>query len=125
VSYGPDAVGAANDLAQAGASVTFTRTAQAYNPTTGANSGTATSASSVAIARVPRGADVERLRALGLVNQRTIVLVVAGLALGAANFRPQPNDVVTWAGEEYTARDVSVLGPDGATPILYFVIASR
>lgn len=126
MSYTADAVGAQNDLASAGSTVTFSRiTRGVYNPLTGDNGGTTTTASSVAIARVPRGADVERVRALDLVNKRTVVLIVAGLALASASFRPLPDDVVTWAGEDFIVRDVSSLAPDGVTPILYFVLAAR
>jgi hypothetical protein len=33
--------------------------------------------------------------------------------------------VVAWAGEDFVVRDVSILAPDGVTPILYFVLAAR
>lgn len=126
MTYTADATGAAADLAAAGSTVTFSRAVRAtYDPLTGANVATTTTASSVAIARVPRGADVERVRALDLVNKRTVVLIVAGLALAAASYRPVPDDVVTWAGEDFVVRDVSPLSPDGVTPILYFVLAAR
>jgi hypothetical protein len=126
MTYAADAVAAAQDITAAGAAVTFTRTVRGgYNPLTGDNTSTVMSASSVAIARVPRGADVERVRALDLVNKRTVVLLVAGLALASAAYRPLPDDVVTWAGEDFVVRDVSALGPDGALPILYFILAAR
>jgi hypothetical protein len=125
-TYTPEQADAFADIKDAGASVTFSRiTRGVYNPLTGDNGGTTTTATSVAIARVQTGSDVERVRALDLVNKRTIVLIVAGLALATANFRPLPDDVVAWAGEDFVVRDVSILAPDGVTPILYFVLAAR
>jgi hypothetical protein len=125
-TYTPEQADAFADIQDAGASVTFSRiTRGVYNPLTGDNGGTTTTATSVAIARVQTGSDVERVRALDLVNKRTIVLIVAGLALATANFRPLPDDVVAWAGEDFVVRDVSILAPDGVTPILYFVLAAR
>ena len=125
-TYTPEQADAFADIRDAGASVTFSRiTRGVYNPLTGDNGGTTTTATSVAIARVPTGSDVERVRALDLVNKRTVVLIVAGLALATATFRPVPDDVVTWSGEDFVVRDVSILAPDGVTPILYFVLAAR
>ena len=125
-TYTPEQADAFADIKDAGASVTFSRiTRGVYNPLTGDNGGTTTTATSVAIARVQTGSDVERVRALDLVNKRTVVLIVAGLALATANFRPLPDDVVAWAGEDFVVRDVSILSPDGVTPILYFVLAAR
>jgi hypothetical protein len=125
-TYTPEQADAFADIQDAGASVTFSRiTRGVYNPLTGDNGGTTTTATSVAIARVQTGSDVERVRALDLVNKRTIVLIVAGLALATANFRPLPDDVVAWSGEDFVVRDVSILAPDGVTPILYFVLAAR
>ena len=125
-TYTPEQADAFADIQDAGASVTFSRiTRGVYNPLTGDNGGTTTTATSVAIARVPTGSDVERVRALDLVNKRTVVLIVAGLALATASFRPVPDDVVTWSGEDFVVRDVSILAPDGVTPILYFVLAAR
>jgi hypothetical protein len=126
-TYTPEQADAFADIKDAGASVTFSRiTRGVYNPLTGDNGGTTTTATSVAIARVAsRVSDVERVRALDLVNKRTVVLIVAGLALATANFRPLPDDVVAWAGEDFVVRDVSILAPDGVTPILYFVLAAR
>jgi hypothetical protein len=125
-TYTPEQADAFADIKDAGASVTFSRiTRGVYNPLTGDNGGTTTTATSVAIARVQTGSDVERVRALDLVNKRTVVLIVAGLALATANFRPLPDDVVAWAGEDFVVRDVSILAPDGVTPILYFVLAAR
>ena len=125
-TYTPEQADAFADIQDAGASVTFSRiTRGVYNPLTGDNGGTTTTATSVAIARVPTGSDVERVRALDLVNKRTVVLIVAGLALATATFRPVPDDVVTWSGEDFVVRDVSILAPDGVTPILYFVLAAR
>ena len=125
-TYTPEQTDAFADIKDAGASVTFSRiTRGVYNPLTGDNGGTTTTATSVAIARVPTGSDVERVRALDLVNKRTVVLIVAGLALATATFRPVPDDVVTWSGEDFVVRDVSILAPDGVTPILYFVLAAR
>ena len=125
-TYTPEQADAFADIQDAGASVTFSRiTRGVYNPLTGDNGGTTTTATSVAIARVPTGSDVERVRALDLVNKRTVVLIVAGLALATASFRPIPDDVVTWSGEDFVVRDVSILAPDGVTPILYFVLAAR
>jgi hypothetical protein len=125
-TYTPEQADAFADIQDAGASVTFSRiTRGVYNPLTGDNGGTTTTATSVAIARVQTGSDVERVRALDLVNKRTVVLIVAGLALATANFRPLPDDVVAWSGEDFVVRDVSILAPDGVTPILYFVLAAR
>lgn len=125
-TYTPEQADAFADIKDAGGSVTFSRiTRGVYNPLTGDNGGTTTTATSVAIARVPTGSDVERVRALDLVNKRTVVLIVAGLALATATFRPVPDDVVSWSGEDFVVRDVSILAPDGVTPILYFVLAAR
>jgi hypothetical protein len=124
VTYLADAQGAQADIADAGAAVTFTRaTKSGYDPVTGASSSTVTTATSVAIAKVPRGADAERIRGLSLVGKRTVVLLVAGLRLAA--YVPQADDVVTWAGADYVVRDVSPLNVDGVTAILYTVIAAR
>jgi hypothetical protein len=123
VSYAADAQGASADIAAAGAPVVFTRTTRTYDPVAGESAQTVATASSVAITRIPTGADRERMKALELVNLKAVVLIVAGLSLGS--FAPAPLDVVTWAGQAYTVRDVSALGPDGVTPILYFVVAAR
>jgi hypothetical protein len=124
VSYVAKAQSAAAKVTKAGAAVSFTRaTKSGYDPVTGANGSTVTTATSVAIAKVPRGADAERIRGLSLVGKRTVVLLVAGL--GLASYVPQADDVVTWAGADYVVRDVSPLNVDGVTAILYTVIAAR
>jgi hypothetical protein len=123
VSYVADANDALADLAAAGATAVFSRTTVTYDGTTGAATQSVTMATTSGIAKVPSGADRERLKQLDLINVQTVVLLVAGVALG--QYQPRPNDLVSWAGESYTVRDVSLLAPDGVTPILYTVYAAR
>jgi hypothetical protein len=124
MSYAPAQALASRLIGEKGGPVTFTRSVQsAYDPVTGAGGATVTTASSTAVAKKPGGADVERFKQLGTVDQVFRVLLVAAPALGS--FAPKPNDAVAYGGESLTVRDVASLSPDGVSPILYDVVAGR
>lgn len=117
--YTDDAANAAADLAQAGASVTFTRTTLVDDPATGTTTPTTTTATSFAIATKTNW---QKLAALALVIQTPVTLKVA--ASGMA-FAPQPLDTFAWGGDTYTVKLVDTLDVDGVTPLLYTVVGGR
>lgn len=123
MSYTADIAGAYADIAEAGATVTFSRAASAalYDPLRGGFAPTADTASSVAISRPPRGSDAERFAGLDLVSQKVRVLVIAAQGL---SFPPAPGHRCDFGGLTYTVRDVAPLDITGADPILYFAAVS-
>lgn len=90
--------------------VTFTRTLQVnYDPET--DLGTETVSTVVGVAMRVQG-DPHRYQALGLVESKAPTLYFVPTTYGQT---PEPGDTVTWESEEYTARDVLPLAPDGVT----------
>jgi hypothetical protein len=120
--YSADVAGAYGDLADAGAAITFTRSASTYNGLTGGTSVVTSTAAGVAIALRPTGSDVERLKALDIIPTTAAIYLVAAQGLA---FAPAPQDVVAFAGVSATVRDVSALNVNGTQPILYRVVAVR
>lgn len=124
MSYAPAQSLALRLISQKGGGVTFTRASQtAYDPVLGTGGATSTLATSVAVAKKPSGADVERYKQVGMVDQAWRVLLVAAQPLGS--FRPRPNDAAQYGGESWVVRDVALLAPDGDSPILYDVVVGR
>ena len=90
--------------------VTFTRTTQgSYDPETDTATKTTTTVTGRAM-RV-RG-NPHRYDALGLVESKAPTLFFVPQTYGET---PAPGDVVTWESEQYTARDVLPIAPDGVT----------
>ena len=90
--------------------VTFTRTLQSsYDPET--DLATLTTSTVVGTAMRVRG-DAHKYRDLGLVESKAPTLFFVPATYGGT---PEPGDTVTWESETYTAKDVSVIAPDGVT----------
>jgi len=122
VSYAKEVALAKRLIRGKGTLTTVTRPSTGYDPVTGASSSSPTISDAYAVAKVPRGADAERIKALDIVSLKTVLLLIAADGMSVI---PAAQDVVAWAGEDYTIRDVATLAPDGGTDILYDVVASR
>ena len=120
MSYTDDIAAAQAIVADAGTSVTFSRTGGTFTPSTSRVSGGATTASGSAV-RV-KGTDRLRFASQTTKLVNPIVVLVAASGLGA--FQPQPGDRMVFAGTTYTVKDTNVVAPDG-TAILYNVVASE
>lgn len=64
--------------------------------------------------------NLEQLVALGLVDNKTVTLLVAASGL---TITPSTGMVMSWAGVDYSIDNVDTLAPDG-TPILYTIVGS-
>lgn len=105
-------------VADAGAAVTFTKTLQQHDAATDAV--TSTTLSVVGHA-VQTRSDPKRYEALGLLITEARTLLFAPTIYGAL---PAPGYTVTWAGSEWTVRDVDPVAPDG-TALVARVTVSR
>lgn len=117
--YTGDHAFALAELAANGAPVTFTRTAEGYDPATDLVTPTTTAVSGQAIQVRMGGMAIERFRALGLVIEDARRLLFAPTTLGA---QPIVGDRVTWSGDALTVRDVEVLAPAGDTILVYVTV---
>jgi hypothetical protein len=119
VSYADDATGARNDLADAGASVTFTQaTPGVYDETTDTFTGGATV--TVAGSAVEVGGDPNVYAALELVQSEAPTLLFSSSTYGAL---PALGASVTWGGAVYTVRSVDTVAPDGVAILATIVVA--
>lgn len=90
--------------------VTFTRvTHGTYDPETDTATPTTTTITGTAIRSV---GDPHRYAALGLVESQAPTLFWVPTTYGDT---PEPGDTVVWQSTTYTARDVTVIAPDGVT----------
>lgn len=108
-------------LAQAGTSVTFTRTVETYDPATDTSVPVVSTSTGSGIRVRARGTDIMRLQAPGLVVVDPVTLLVAGQGLA---FDPLPGDTFAWGQFTYSVRFVDPVAPDG-TSILLRVVGSR
>jgi hypothetical protein len=99
--------------------VTFTRTRQTYDATTGHSTPTVTTISGNAVG--VRG-NLQRYQALSLTLATAVTLLIVAEDYGLAAFTSdfvQAGDVAAWGGLDYTVRDCDPIAPDGV------VIAAR
>lgn len=87
----------------------LTRITQTDNRTTGHL--TTTSETIAGRAMKTRGNPI-RYRALGLIESEAPTLLWVPTTYNQGD-EPQPGDLVTWNGLEYTVRDVDITAPDG------------
>lgn len=119
MSYADDATGARNDLADAGASVTFTQqTPGVYNEATDTFTGAATV--TVAGSAMEIAGDPDTYAALELVQSEAPTLLFSASTYGAL---PGLGASVTWGGAAYTVRSVDALAPDGVAILATIVVA--
>ena len=119
MSYADDATGARNDLADAGASVTFTQqTPGVYDEATDTFTGAATV--TVAGSAVEVGGDPNVYAALELVQSEAPTLLFSSSTYGAL---PALGASVTWGGAVYTVRSVDAVAPDGVAILATIVVA--
>lgn len=116
--YTTDHAFALAELTTYGAAVTFSRTAEGYDPATDLVSPSTTTITGKAIQ--VRGGSVERFRQLGLVIDDPKRLLFAPDALGQT---PVVGDAVTWSGDRMTVRDVELVAPAGDTVLAYVTVA--
>ena len=90
--------------------VTFTRTAQGNYDAATDTAALATSTITGTAVQVP--GQPHRYAQLGLVESEAPTLIFIPTYYGET---PEPGDVVTWASQEYTVRDVQRWAPDGVT----------
>ncbi|HXG70335.1 MAG TPA: hypothetical protein VNJ04_06935 [Gemmatimonadaceae bacterium] len=105
-------------ITKKGAEVTFPGAATGaaiYDPATDTWSG-GTSTDPVGRA-VQVQSDVDRFKALGLVLNNPVTLLIAASGLAVT---PAPGMTFTWAGKNYVTRDIEETAPDGVA-ILYKV----
>lgn len=114
--YAGDHAFALAELASAGTAVTFTRTAEGYDPATDLVTPTTTTVAGQAIQVRP---SYERYRALGLVVDDVRRLLFAATTFGA---RPAVGDRVTWGGDALTVRDIEPVSPDGTLVVCYVTV---
>lgn len=105
-------------IARKGATVSFNTSAGIYDPVTDTWSG-GTSGNALGKA-VQTANDLQQLVALSLVTEKTVTLLVAARGLTVT---PDRGEHFTWAGVDYTIREVETIAPDG-TPILYRVVGA-
>lgn len=113
--YDPISQRALATIAKKGSDVVFpgTNTGATYDPATDTwSGGTSTPITGKA---VQTKGNVDRFAALNLIliNPVTLLLAAKNLAI-----TPMPGMVFTWAGKNYTIKDVDPVAPDGV-PILY------
>jgi hypothetical protein len=115
--YDPISQRALDTISKKGATVTFpgTNTGAVYDPATDTWSGGSTTA--VAGKAVQTKGDVDRFKALNLVLVNPVSLLIAAKNLAVT---PLPGMTFTWAGKNYTIKDVDPVAPDGV-PILFKV----
>lgn len=108
-------------IAKKGADVTFpgTNTGAVYDPATDTWSGGSSSA--VTGKAIQTTGDPDRFAALNLVLTNPVTLLVAASGLAVT---PAPGMTFTWAGINYTVKDVETTAPDGVA-ILYKMTGSE
>lgn len=117
MSYADVHADALADVAAAGVAVIFSAVTQTYDATTDTVTPVTTTMTGSA---VQVGGDPRQFEALGLVQQRPIVLLFAPNSYGSV---PALGSTVSWGGARYTVRAVQPIAPDG-TAILSRVTAS-
>lgn len=118
--YTSDHAGALADLAEAGASVTFTFASPGtYTASTGLFSGDTTTTVTGAAIRI--AGNPLRYQALGLTQTEAPTLLFAPTTFGSL---PVLGASVTFGGVTYTVRDVEPLALDG-TAILANIVVAR
>ena len=119
MSYADDATGARNDLADAGASVTFTQhTPGVYDEATDTFTGATTvtvTGSAIEIAGAP-----DLYAALELIEREAPTLLFSASTYGEL---PALGASVTWGGAVYTVRSIDPLAPDGVAILATIVVA--
>jgi hypothetical protein len=107
-------------IARKGADVSFATVAgtPVYDPITDTWSGG--SAATATGKAVQTTNDLQQLVALSLVTETTVTLLVAARGL---TITPDRGEHFTWAGVDYTIKQVEKIAPDG-TPILYRVVGA-
>jgi hypothetical protein len=119
VSYAPEHADAKGEIADAGASVTFTRQIPGtLDEATGLYSGSSTSTVTGSAVRV-RG-NPKTLAALSLKESEAPTLLFAPTTFGSL---PLPGDTVSWNSVTYTVRDVDPVEPNGTAIIARIVVA--
>lgn len=119
MSYADDATGARNDLADAGASVTFTQQTpgvydEASDVFTGATTVTVTGSA------MEVGGDPDVYAALELIQREARTLLFSSSTYASV---PALGASVTWGGAVYTVRSVDAVSPDGNAIISTIVVA--
>lgn len=120
--YTPDAQAALQLIAEAGASFPVKRTGGTFNPATGEATGTTGElVGTVTAVLLPRwkGGTYEGMDAAlkdAIVSGRAKTMLAAA---ADAIFPPEPGDLVTIGALVWRVVGVTVLNPDGNTPILY------
>ena len=118
MAYATEHADALADVRAAGAPVVFTAVARTIDPLTGQVTEATSTVPGHAL-RVRGRPDV--YLALSLVESQAPTLLFVPDSYGGT---PPLGSSVTWAGAEFTVRDVSPLAPDG-TAILHRVVVSR
>lgn len=119
--YDDDILAAAEAIADAGATIVFTRKTTVLDEVTGATVPVTTTTPTSAIRVKPYRMDYMRLETGGLTLFDPVTLLAA--ASGMA-FSPLPGDTFSWGANSFTVRTVDPIAPDG-NAILYRVIGSR
>lgn len=110
--YAAEHAAAYRAVAAAGPSVTFsTGTPGTYDAATGVfTSPTTGTVTGVAVRKQPSTADLERFRARGMTEDKTVLLLFVPTTYGDT---PTLGASVTWEGETMLVRDRKPLAPDG------------
>lgn len=109
------------DLAEAGGSVTFSRTVDGtYDPATDTTTGASTRTITGNAARTAGNPDT--YRALGLTQSSAPTLFFAPTTIGEL---PMPGDAASWGGLSYSVKDVTPLDLDGRGAIAAYVVIAR
>lgn len=115
MSYASDHAGAYRAIAQAGSSLTVSRSAQGTETVSG-TLGTP-QASSIAMVALAKRNDPQRLRDLGMTLANVVTLLVAPTDYPLRAHTDEfvlPNDTLTWNGVAFTVRAVGpIVAPDG------------
>lgn len=107
MSYATDHSAALEQVGDAGASVTFTKTDTTYTPASDTHS---TETSTVVGKAVRVKGRARTYEALGLVESRAPTLFFCPTTYGD---EPDIGATVVWGGKTYTVRDVEPIAPDG------------
>ena len=100
--------------------ITVTRRTQTHDSATGLTSETVTTLTGSAFAKSSGEADVyERL---SLVRAEAPLLLFTPTTYGD---KAEIGDTLPWAGNTYTVRSARSLDPDGAGPIIQWLVVSR
>lgn len=116
--YAEDHASALADVTEAGAAVTFTRTANSYTPSTDVSVITTTTVEGYAIR--DKGNPLT-YQSLGLKQSEAPTLFFVPSTLGEM---PAPGDTCSWRSLTFSVKDVTQVEPDGE-PIAAFVVVSR